>query len=118
MLKNNTKKAKQNAWEVIKYHLTEDGNDAEAVEKLKTNIKAAPGFGTYQQAAALVDGGFFSCYYYDCRKDLQNILEETDEEAEKYSDSQVWNQYRHTMASAIVYSLEKYEKQGGGVLWN
>lgn len=61
---------------------------------------------TYQQALQNVKDGFLAIYYADARNELRKIYNETEEEAEKYSDKKVWDQYCHVMA--MMAGKKKY----------
>ena len=52
----------------------------------------------YNDVAQMVQDGCFDCYYDSARRTLQDIYNETDEQAAKYTDEQVWNQYKHIIA--------------------
>ena len=56
----------------------------------------------YQTALDYVDGGSLEVYYDDQRKFLQMILEQTDEEASKYSDDKVFKLYCHLIARTMA----------------
>ena len=82
MLKTNNKQVRAS----IKAHILETyEND---IDNLKHDYNSQGSFNE------LVQAGCFLCYYSDVRKFLQEILEETDEEANKYDDEKVWNLYK------------------------
>lgn len=56
----------------------------------------------YQTALDYVEGGSLLIYYGDCRKFLQEILEQTDEEAARFSDDKVWRLYCHLIARTMA----------------
>lgn len=56
----------------------------------------------YQTALDYVEGGSFLVYYGDCRKFLQEILEQTDAEAARFSDDKVWRLYCHLIARTMA----------------
>ena len=53
---------------------------------------------TYQQAAQRVQDGCLECYYDQARETLREIYQETEEQAAKYTNEQVWSQYKHVIA--------------------
>lgn len=59
-----------------------------------------------------VQGGCFLVYYDSVRKFLQELYDETDEEAERYSDEQVWRQYKHVLTIGIQNGLKKLAQYG------
>lgn len=52
----------------------------------------------YTEALNWIKGGILACYFDTARRELADIYEETEEEAEKYEDYEVWKQYCHVMA--------------------
>jgi len=56
----------------------------------------------YQTCLDYVEGGGYLVYFYDCRKFLQETLEQTDEQAAVYSDDKVWRTYCHLMARTMA----------------
>lgn len=54
----------------------------------------------------LVQNGCMLCYYNDIREYLKETLEETEEEAKKYSNEQVWNTYKVLCNRAIKEILD------------
>ena len=89
MLKMNTKKAIENA---KKHFLSYYDGDTEA---LLRDGEAVGGFTSYQKGVNLAKGGSFACYYWDEREAIKEILEETDEEANRFSDDKVFDTYCH-----------------------
>jgi hypothetical protein len=75
-----------------------------------------PGETVYQTAERYVEGGSLLVYYYDQRKFLQELLQQTDEQSSKYSDDKVWKLYIHLCARAIngLYYDRKRELE---LLW-
>ena len=70
-----------------------------AAEIIKDHGMAEEWIGlTYREAIEYVKGGSLACYYDSARHELAEIYDETEEEAAKYSDSKVWEQYCHVMA--------------------
>ena len=78
----------QNVWR----HIREHG----ALEEFNS-------YQSYQEAAQAVKDGSLECYYDGARKFLQDLYEETDEEAEKYTNEEVWSQYVHVVALASCH---------------
>lgn len=98
MLKTNCKKVN----EALKNHIL----SYQSIDELKSNLDAvhrpqSPRI-TAVAADALVMGGCFLCYYSEIRDFLKNILEETDEEANRYSDSKVWELYKALLVRTIT----------------
>lgn len=56
---------------------------------------------SYGQAEQLVQEGNFACYFYSARRFLMDLYNETEQEAEKYEDAEVWARYKHVLALAI-----------------
>lgn len=56
----------------------------------------------YQTALDWVEGGGALIYYGEQREYLQNLLEETDEEAGRFSDYQVFKEYCHLIARTMA----------------
>ena len=100
MLKMNTKKAIENA---KKHFLSYYDGDKEA---LLRDGEAVGGFTAYHKGANLAKGGSFACYYWNQRDAIREILEETVEEANKYSDDKVFNVYCH-LAGRVYENLKK-----------
>ena len=75
----------------------------DALGNLREQIDAMrhEGRSVYQTALDYVEGGSLLVYYGDCRDFLQMILEQTDEEAARFSDDKVWRLYCHLMARTI-----------------
>jgi len=55
----------------------------------------------YQAALDYVEGGSLLVYYYDQRKFLAELLEETEAEADRYDDDKVFKLYCHLCARTI-----------------
>lgn len=66
---------------------------------------AASGMGQY-----MVDSGYFLCYYSSAREFLKETLQETDEEANKYSDEKVWQLYRHLIGREVGWLYDNRSK--------
>ena len=97
----NTKKAIENAKKhFLSYY---EGN----VQQLLDDGRAVGGFTDYQKGVNLARGGSFACYYWDERDAIREILEETEQEANKYSDDKVFDTYCH-LAGRV------YEKLASG----
>lgn len=56
----------------------------------------------YATALDYVEGGSFIVYYGDARDFLKLILEQTDEEAQRFSDDKVWRLYCHLIARTMA----------------
>lgn len=61
-----------------------------------------------------VEGGGLAVYYFDQRKELQKIYGQTDDEADKFSDSQVWDKYIAVMSDTISRIRLAQMKTTGG----
>lgn len=70
----------------------------------------------YQTALDYVEGGGYLVYHYDCREYLKNLLQETDEEAARFSDAKVWSLYcnliARTMESLYNDRVEELKRLG------
>lgn len=70
----------------------------------------------YQTAIDYAEGGSYLIYYGDCRQFLQKTLEQTPEEASRFSDDKVWKLYCHlvarTMAQLYTYRQKELERLG------
>ena len=55
----------------------------------------------YWIAYLAVGAGCFDCSYYDQRRAVASWLDETPEEADRYSNEQVYRQYRHMFSKAF-----------------
>lgn len=97
MLRTNTKKVTERMMEHISNYY-EDIND------LRSDLEAVGTprtITTYNKACALVEGGCFLIYNGDIADFLKDILEESDEEANKYDYMQSFNLYKHLIAKAV-----------------
>lgn len=56
----------------------------------------------YQVALDYVEGGSYLCYYHDVRDFLRELLDETEEEADRYSDDKAWKLYCHLIARTMA----------------
>lgn len=56
----------------------------------------------YQTALDYVEGGSMLVYYDEQRKYLKNLLQETNEESNKYSDDKVFRLYCHLIARTMA----------------
>ena len=65
---------------------------------------------TYGEAEEVVQDGNFACYFWTARKFLMELYGETEEEAERYEDAEVWARYKHVIALAISKHF-KYARQ-------
>jgi len=52
----------------------------------------------YLKALEWIKGGVLACNFDKARRELADIYEETEEEAAKYENYKVWDQYCHVMA--------------------
>lgn len=99
MIRTNTKKARQNFCDYVKSYITAD-EAVEMVETFNRNSQEdihAPNFGEWlvNYECAL------ECYYNEQRATLQRLLEETDEEANRYDDSRVHSTYKYLVSRAF-----------------
>lgn len=58
----------------------------------------------------MVDSGCFLCYYDSAREFLKEALQETDEEANKYSDEKVWQLYRRLIGREVGWLYDNRDK--------
>ena len=56
----------------------------------------------YQTALDWVEGGSALVYYDEQREYLKNLLEESDEDAQRFSDQQVFKKYCHLIARTMA----------------
>ena len=104
MLRMNTKKAIENA----KRHFLEY-YDGDAAALIRGGQAAAfSGSIDYQKGVKLAQGGAFACYYWDERDAIKEILEETEQEAARFSDDEVFKTYCHL--AGRVYEVLKKEQ--------
>lgn len=73
------------------------GNLREQIDAMRYGNRSV-----YQTALDYVEGGSCLIYYGECREFLQMILEQTNEEAARYSDEKVWKLYCHLVARTIA----------------
>ena len=81
-----------------------DPETTDALGNLREQIDAMR-YGTrslYQTALDYAEGGSLLVYYDDVRDFLKLILEQTDEESQRYSDGKVWRLYCHLIARTIA----------------
>ena len=98
----NSKKAIENA----KKHFL-DFYDGDIAGLLRDGEAAAfRGSLDYQKGVRLAEGGAFACYYWDERAAIQEILEETEAEAARFSDDEVFKTYCH-LAGRVYEKLKK-----------
>ena len=107
MLRMNTKKAMENAKKHFLSYYEESGKDG-----LLRDGRAA-GFtlgglplNDYGCGVKLAEGGAFACYYWNQRDAIKEILQETKEESEKYTDDKVFKIYCH-LAGRVYEKLAK-----------
>ena len=76
----------------------------EAVRLLREQMDAMQygGQSIYQTGINYAEGGSLLVYYYDQRNFLRDLLEQTQEEADKYSDYKVFKLYCHLVARTIA----------------
>lgn len=81
-----------------------DPETTDALGNLREQIDAMrhEGRSVYQTALDYVEGGSFLVYYGDCRDFLKMILEQSDDEANRYSDEKVWRLYCHLIARTMA----------------
>ena len=111
MLKTNSKIVRQ----AVRQHIldTIEINDLVTdVDNLLTYVPkqnrvpaSVDGMGQY-----MVDSGYFLCYYSSAREFLKEALQETDEEANKYSDEKVWQLYRHLIGREVGWLYDNRSK--------
>lgn len=73
------------------------GNLREQIDAMRYNNRSI-----YQTALDYVEGGSFLVYYGDAREFLKVILEETEEEAQRFTDDKVWRLYCHLIARTMA----------------
>lgn len=61
-----------------------------------------PGESLYSTCYRYFEGGSGLVYYNECREYLKELLGETDEEAQSFSDEQVWKKYLNLSASTMA----------------
>lgn len=93
MLKTNTKKV----MEALKKHI---GGFYGKTGDLLADMRAVGGFTPYHQGRNLAEGGAFLCYCDEQREFLREALEETHEEADRFSDDKVFELYCHLIGRA------------------
>ena len=103
---NTLTKRRQLAQQVAISYYEEYGTDA--TRSLLVDVQAAG------NAKHFIEGGGLAIYYTDQRKELADIFGQTEEEADKFTDEQVWNRYIQVMSDAISRIHLTYIKQHGG----
>lgn len=81
------------------------GNLREQMRSIMTGTPDAMRYNNrsiYQTALDYVEGGSMLVYYGDCRDFLKMILEQTDDESNRYSDEKVWRLYCHLVARTMA----------------
>jgi hypothetical protein len=80
------------------------GNEATALENLREQLDAMQwgGRSIYQTGIDYAESGGILAYYYDCRKFLREVMEQTETEAARYSDEKVWRLYCHLVARTLA----------------
>jgi hypothetical protein len=76
-------------------------NLVEQIDAMRHNDRS-----TYQTALDYVEGGSLLIYYGDARDFLRKLLQETKEEADRFSDDKVWHLYCHLCARTIANCYE------------
>ena len=102
MLRMNTKKAIENA---TKHFLSYYDGDKAALLRDGTSA-AFRDSSDYKKGVRLAEGGAFACYYWDQRDAIKDILEETQEEVERFSNDKVFEIYCH-LAGKVYERLAK-----------
>lgn len=111
MLRTTNKKVDQ----ALRIHVLEHFAEAAGYERDNGNPKATPisclvsqidymRYGNrsiYQTALDWVEGGSALIYYQEQRDFLREILEETEEEANRFTDEQVFKKYCHLVARTM-----------------
>lgn len=99
----NTKKAIENAKKhFLSYY------DGDAVALLRDG-EAVGGRFDCEKGENLAGGGSFACYYWDERDAIREILEESEQEAARFSDDEVFKTYCHL--AGRVYEVLKKEQE-------
>lgn len=62
---------------------------------------------TYQEAFEVVSMNYGECYYEDMKNTLKEALQETEEEANKYSNNKVQQIYSYLLYSAYLRKCKK-----------
>lgn len=104
MLRSNTNEVKQRMQDhVLSYFDEGHGWDLHTPKgALKEQLKSFDYMPTdYAKGLYMVQGGSFLIYYYDQREFLKNLLDQTEEQANKYSNAQVFAKYSHLVAKTI-----------------
>ena len=111
MLRTTNKKVDQ----ALRIHVLENFAEAAEYERDNDNPKATPmsclvsqidymrynDRSIYQTALDWVEGGSALIYYGEQRDFLRDILEETEEEANRFTDNQVFKKYCHLVARTM-----------------
>lgn len=100
--------------EKLREHILENfqpenyGNDQPALQNLRDQIHAMAygGRSIYQIGLDYVEGGSLLVYYTSQREFLRRLLDETQEEADRYSDDKVFKLYCHLVAREIAKLYE------------
>ncbi len=109
----NTKKVKTALIEHVLDNFKPENYDVESTDANKNlfdqiNYMRINGESLYQVALRYVEGGSVLVYYYDQRKFLKTIMEQTDAEANRFSDAMVWQTYTHACARTIANLYTQY----------
>lgn len=73
------------------------GNLREQIDAMQHGTRSI-----YATALDYVEGGSFLVYYGDAREFLKLILEQSDEESQRFSDEKVWRLYCHLIARTMA----------------
>ena len=105
MLKTNSKQVKEALKAHVLEHFTKDyGWDSDdTIANLKDQMKAFDYLPTaYAGGVEMAQGGTFLVYYGEQREFLENLLEQTEDESNKYSNDKVFKTYVHLVARQIA----------------
>ena len=70
------------------------------INDLRADMDAVDGANEYYKGFGLVESGCFLIYYSEVRAFLKEVLEQTEDKANKYSDAKSWELYKHKVAQA------------------
>ena len=118
MLKTNTKKVKENLKNYIMEHFNCEGYDVETptnykdickmiydtMEEEKFYAKEKTNYETFKSWCQGLPSMLDTCYYYnrEAKDDLKIILEETEEEANKFTEEQAMEKLTYLLYREIV----------------
>ena len=78
---------------------TESNSPKEALQEQLKSFDYMPT--DYQKGVYMAEGGSFLVYYTDQRDFIKKTLEQTEEEANKYTDQKVFETYKHMVGKAV-----------------